>query len=171
MDRFPWLSFDRLRTLSLADEVSWLQRVVLVGAIATVVSIAGDAALAAAGRHFFTINPGFQPFTPARYGLFTFVGVVGATAAWPVVVWISTRPRQLYALLAVAVTLVLLLPDVRLFAGEPTHDMRYGAVGTLVAMHLWIAIVTYVLLVWGGREPRATRSEAPQLVASGSRGS
>src|SRR5262245_12075163 len=108
MDRSSWISFDRARTVDWADEVSWLQQVVLAGCVALVLSLAGDWIAVNVARHLFTIPHAYEPFTIARYGLFTFVGVAGATAAWPVVNWLSPRPRELYGALAIAVTAVLL---------------------------------------------------------------
>jgi hypothetical protein len=69
--------------------------------------------------------------------------VLIACAAWPVVARISSAPRWLFFRLAIAVTLVLLLPDVYIWhQGQPAQ-----AVAVLMTMHLAIALVTYNLLV------------------------
>jgi hypothetical protein len=155
MQRFPWLTFDRFAKIDWDREITWLQQVVLAGSAALAVAIGGDVLAVHLARSLFHVHGTYQPFTISRYGLFTFVGVAGAVAAWPIVNWISTRPRELYGILAVAVTLVLLLPDARLFQSTTDHSLKYGAVGTLVVMHLWIAVVTYAFMVLGAREPRA----------------
>jgi hypothetical protein len=56
---------------------------------------------------------------------------------------ISSAPRWLFFRLAIAVTLVLLLPDLYiLHQGQPVQ-----AVAVLMVMHLAIAVVTYNALV------------------------
>ncbi len=66
-----------------------------------------------------------------------------ACAAWPIVTRISSAPRWLFIRLAVAVTLVLWLPDLYiLHLGQPAQ-----AVAVLMVMHLAIAVVTYNCLV------------------------
>ena len=71
------------------------------------------------------------------------IGVVIACLAWPVVTRISSAPRWLFLRMAVAVTLVLWLPDVYILAlGAPPR-----AVAFLLLMHLAIALVTYNCLV------------------------
>jgi hypothetical protein len=71
------------------------------------------------------------------------VGVLIACAAWPVVARISSAPRWLFFRLAIAVTIVLLLPDVYIWH----QGQSAQAVGVLMVMHLAIALVTYNLLV------------------------
>jgi hypothetical protein len=69
--------------------------------------------------------------------------VVIACLAWPVVTRISSAPRWLFLRMAIAVTLVLWLPDVYiLVGGQPAK-----AVAVLFVMHLAIAVVTYNALV------------------------
>ena len=66
-----------------------------------------------------------------------------ASGAWPVVTRISRAPRWLFFRLAIAVTLVLLLPDVYIWQqGQPAQ-----AVAVLMVMHVVIALITYNLLV------------------------
>jgi hypothetical protein len=69
--------------------------------------------------------------------------VLIACAAWPIVTRISSAPRWLFFRMAIAVTLVLWLPDLWiLHLGQPVR-----AVVVLMAMHLAIAVVTYNCLV------------------------
>jgi hypothetical protein len=70
---------------------------------------------------------------------------VAATSALdsPRATAISSAPRWLFFRLAIAVTLVLWLPDLYiLYRGEPGR-----AVAVLMAMHLAIALITYNCLV------------------------
>jgi len=77
------------------------------------------------------------------YAKLTVVGVLGACAGWPIVTRITSQPKWLFLRLALVVTLVLLLPDLAIWAmGQPG-----AAVFVLVWMHLAIAIVTYLSLV------------------------
>ena len=115
--------------------------------VATVLAVAGsllaDAALVAIGTSVFRGTRGYVHFQFHDYAKLTVIGVLIACAAWPVVVRISSAPRWLFFRLAIAVTLVLLLPDVYIcHQGQPVQ-----AVVVLMVMHLAIALVTYNLLV------------------------
>ena len=62
---------------------------------------------------------------------------------WPVVTRISSRPRWLFLRLAVAVSVLLLVPDVYIWI----QGQSARGVAVLVVMHLAIALVTYNALV------------------------
>jgi hypothetical protein len=116
-------------------------------AIATVVSVAGslaaDAILVVVGQAIFPSTKGYVHFQFSDYGKLTVIGVLIACAAWPIVTRISSAPRWLFFRMAIAVTLVLWLPDLWiLHLGQPVR-----AVVVLMAMHLAIAVVTYNCLV------------------------
>ncbi len=117
---------------------------VVVATVASLVgSLAADAALVAIGTAVFPSTKGFVHFQFSDYAKLTVIGVVIACVAWPIVTRICSDPRWLYLRLAVAVTVVLLVPDVWiLLRGEPGK-----AVGVLVCMHLAIAVVTYNCMV------------------------
>jgi hypothetical protein len=118
-------------------------RAALARARALAGSLLADAALVAIGQAVFPSTRGYVHFAFHDYGRLTVVGVVIACAAWPVATRISSAPRWLFLRLAVAVTLVLLLPDVYIWAkGQPAE-----AVSVLMCMHLAIALVTYNALV------------------------
>ena len=121
---------------------SWI-RWAVASVIAVVGSLAVDAALVAVGKSVFPQTAGFKHFQFAEYAKLTVVGVVIACAAWPVVTRISSWPRWLFLRMAVLVTLVLLLPDVYLWAKRESTD----GILVLVVMHLAIALVTYNSLV------------------------
>lgn len=114
---------------------------------ATVVSIAGslaaDALLVMLGKKLFPATAHYSHFQFSDYSKLTVIGVLIACAAWPVVTRISSSPRWLFFRQAIAVTLVLLLPDLYIwYQGQPAQG-----VGVLVVMHLAIALVTYNALV------------------------
>jgi hypothetical protein len=114
---------------------------------ATIVSIAGslavDALLVIIAQAVFPSTRGYPHFRFSDYSKLTVIGVVIACLAWPVVTRISSAPRWLFLRMAVAVTLVLWLPDVYILAlGAPPR-----AVAFLFLMHLAIALVTYNCLV------------------------
>jgi hypothetical protein len=116
-------------------------------AIATAVSVAGslavDALLVVIGQAIFPSTKGYVHFQFSDYSKLTVIGVLIACADWPVVTRISSDPRWLFFRLAIAVTLVLWLPDLWiLHLGQPIQ-----AVVVLMAMHLAIAVVTYNCLV------------------------
>jgi hypothetical protein len=116
-------------------------------ALATVLSVAGslgaDALLVFVGTRLLPSTKGYGHFQFHDYAKLTVIGVVIACAAWPVVTRVSSDPRWLFFRLAIAVTLVLLLPDVYIWhQGQPIQ-----AVAVLMTMHLAIALITYNLLV------------------------
>ncbi len=74
----------------------------------------------------------------------------------PIVTRISSEPRWLFFRMAIAVTLVLWLPDLYiLYRGEPGR-----AVAVLALMHLAIALVTYNCLVHIAKVRPAARRPA-----------
>jgi Family of unknown function (DUF6069) len=115
--------------------------------VATIVSIVGslavDALLVVIAQAVFPSTKGYPHFQFHDYAKLTVIGVVIACLAWPIVTRISSAPRWLFLRMAVAVTLVLWLPDVYILAlGAPPK-----AVAFLFLMHLAIALVTYNCLV------------------------
>ena len=116
-------------------------------AIATVASLVlcllADWLLAKLAVAVFPADKGYVHFQFSDYAKLTVIGVLIACAAWPVVTRISSAPRWLFLRLAIAVTLVLWLPDLWiLHLGQPVQ-----AVVVLMLMHLAIAVVTYNCLV------------------------
>jgi hypothetical protein len=115
--------------------------------LATVASVAGslaaDALLVAIGTAVFPSARGYAHFHFGDYARLTVIGVLIASAGWPVVARITSAPRWLFCRLAVAVTVVLLLPDGwLLWRTQPPR-----AVAVLMVMHVAIAVVTYNALV------------------------
>jgi hypothetical protein len=118
-------------------------RVALATVLSVVASLLADAAVVAIGEKLFPATKGFAHFQFHDYAKLTVVGVVIACAAWPVVARVSSAPRWLFFRLAIAVTLVLFLPDLWILAkGESAQGVL-----VLVVMHVAIALVTYNLLV------------------------
>ena len=117
---------------------SWLRL-----AIATIVSIAGslvaDAVLVAVGTRVFPSSKGYVHFEFRDYARLTVIGVILGCLAWPIVTRISSDPRWLFFRMAIAVTLVLFLPDLWILM----HGAPGKAVIVLICMHLAIAVVTY----------------------------
>ena len=129
------------------------KRVLSAGLVSLVSSLLAAFVLAELGRAVFTVPREFDKFNFGGYGFLTTVGVIGAVIGWPLVNRVSSKPVWLYARAAVAVTVVLLLPDFYLFTqpGNPA-----GPVITLIVMHIAIAICTYFAM---------TRLAPPQQVA------
>src|SRR5580704_5408706 len=118
-------------------------RVVVATVLSIALSLAADAALVAIGTRVFPATKGYGHFQFHDYAKLTVIGVLIACAAWPVVARLSSAPRWLFFRLAIAVTLVLFVPDLYIWhQGQPAQ-----AVLVLMAMHVAIALVTYNLLV------------------------
>jgi hypothetical protein len=91
----------------------------------------------------FPTTRGYVHFDFSDYAKLTVIGVIIACLAWPIVTRITSAPRWLFSRMAVAVTLVLWLPDLMILAkGQPAQ-----AVAVLMVMHVAIAVVTYQCLV------------------------
>jgi hypothetical protein len=135
---------------------------VLVATVASVAgSLAADALLVVIGQAVFPSTRGYAHFQFSDYSKLTVIGVMIACLAWPVVTRVSSAPRWLFLRMAVAVTLILWVPDVYILAqGQPPR-----AVAVLFLMHLAIAVVTYSSLVRLARTkplvPVAAPSPAP----------
>jgi ABC-type uncharacterized transport system permease subunit len=139
---------DRLLALTRIDvEPTHGQPSIVMVGLATVLAVVGsllaDAAVVAIGTAIFPTTKGYAHFRFPDYAKLTIIGVLIACLAWPVVTRITSSPRWLFVRLAIAVSAVLLLPDVWLVAKHQPHK----AVAVLVAMHIAIAVVTYNALV------------------------
>jgi hypothetical protein len=118
-------------------------RVTAASVLSVAGSLAADAVLVVVGTAIFPSTRGYVHFQFSDYAKLTVIGVVIACLAWPVVTRITSQPRWLFFRMAIAVTLVLWLPDLYILAGgQPPR-----AVAVLIAMHLAIAVVTYNCLV------------------------
>jgi Family of unknown function (DUF6069) len=118
-------------------------RVTAASVLSVAGSLAADAVLVVIGTAIFPSTRGYVHFQFSDYAKLTVIGVVIACLAWPVVTRITSEPRWLFFRMAIAVTLVLLLPDLYILAGgQPPR-----AVAVLIVMHLAIAVVTYNCLV------------------------
>jgi hypothetical protein len=133
-------------------------RVLAATAFAIAGSLIADAALIAIGTKIFPSTNGYVHFRPSDYAKLTIIGVIIACAAWPVVTRISSTPRWLFFRQAIAVTLVLWLPDLYILdKGSPAR-----AVAVLMVMHLAIALVTYNCLVHVAKVRPARPDEPPE---------
>jgi Family of unknown function (DUF6069) len=139
---------DRLLGLVKVDfapdptQPSWA-RLAVATVVALVGSLAADAVLVAIGTRVFPSTKGYVHFEFSDYAKLTVIGVLIAGLAWPVVTRISSQPRWLFFRMAIAVTLVLFLPDLWIYLnGSPGR-----AVDVLLLMHVAIAVVTYNALV------------------------
>ncbi len=118
-------------------------RVVLAAVASVVGSLVADAIVVAVGEAIFPATKGYVHFRLSDYAKLTVIGVVIASAAWPIVTRLTSAPRWLFFRLAILVTLVLWLPDLYiLHRGQPAD-----AVGVLMVMHVAIALVAYNALV------------------------
>jgi hypothetical protein len=118
-------------------------RLLVATVLSVGLSLAADLALVAVGTWLFPSTKGYGHFQFHDYAKLTIIGVIIACAAWPAVTRVSSAPRWLFFRLAIAVTVVLLLPDVYiLHQGQPAR-----AVAILMVMHLAIGVITYNALV------------------------
>ena len=132
-------------------------RLMVASIISVASSLAADAILVMIGQAVFPSTKGYGHFQFSDYAKLTVIGVVIACVAWPIVTRISSAPRWLFFRLAIAVTVVLWLPDLYiLHGGAPGR-----AVAVLMVMHLAIALVTYHALVHIARVRSLAPAAAP----------
>jgi hypothetical protein len=116
---------------------------VVATAIALIGSLLADVLLVTIGKALFSSTKHYSHFQFADYSRLTVTGVLIACGAWPFVTRITSVPRWLFFRAAVALSAVLLLPDVYILAaGQPV-----AGVFVLVVMHLVVALVSYNALV------------------------
>jgi hypothetical protein len=116
-------------------------------AAATIVALVGsllaDYLLVRLGTAIFPSTKGYVHFRFGDYAKLTIIGVLIACVAWPVVTRLTPNARWLFLRAAVAVTVVLFLPDLWIWqGGSPIR-----AVFVLVWLHIAIAVVTYNALI------------------------
>lgn len=117
--------------------------VIFASVVAIVSSLVADMVLVAIGERVFPSTKNYVHFQFSDYSKLTVIGVIIACVGWPIVSRVTSRPKWLFLRLAVAVTIVLLLPDVAIwYLGQSPK-----AVLVLMVMHLAIAVVTYKALV------------------------
>jgi hypothetical protein len=114
-------------------------RVVLATVVSIVGSLLADALLVVIAQAVFPSTKNYVHFQFSDYAKLTIVGVIIACVAWPIVTRITSQPRWMFLRMAVAVTLVLWLPDVYILL----KGQNSTAVAFLFVMHLAIAVVTY----------------------------
>jgi hypothetical protein len=111
--------------------------------IALVASLLADVVLVAIGTRIFPATKGYVHFRFSDYARLTTIGVLIACGAWPFVCRITSQPRWLFFRAAIAVTAMLLLPDLYILAKGQPGD----AVVVLMIMHVAIGVLTYNALV------------------------
>jgi hypothetical protein len=117
--------------------------VAVASVVAIVGSLAADAVLVKVGVSIFPKTRGYSHFQFADYSKLTIIGVLIACVGWPIVARISSQPKWLFLRAAIAVTLVLFLPDAAIwYLGQSAT-----AVFVLIWMHVAIAVVTYLSLI------------------------
>ena len=117
-------------------------RVLLATLVSIIGSLLADALIVVIAQAVFPSTKGYVHFQFGDYSKLTVIGVIIACVAWPITTRITSEPRWMFFRMAIAVTLVLWLPDVYILAnGQPAR-----AVAFLFLMHLAIAVVTYLAL-------------------------
>jgi hypothetical protein len=131
-----WVRFDR----SPGHRQPAAAAVLLATALSLFGSLVADWLLAKLGVAVFPSTRGYQHFQFGDYATLTVIGVLAASAGWPIVTRFCGAPRWLFLRLAVLVSSALLLPDLYIWAvqGQPGK-----AVVFLALMHIAIGVVTY----------------------------
>jgi len=133
-------------------------RIVVATALAAVVATLGDLAIQELGRSVLAVSADFEPYqgTVAPY---TIGGVVLAGIAYWLVVRFTRDARRNYLGLSALALLASWIPDGLLYVwNDPGATLP--AVGSLMAMHTFAAVVVVTFLLTiapPGSRPAATR--------------
>jgi len=139
------------------------RRVAAVTSLAAVASVAVNAALVWMATAFDPSLQHFSHFRLVDYATLTVLGVICAGVAWYFATRNLAAPRHTFFQVAVAVMVVLWVPDAwLLLRHEPTRAVIY-----LMVMHLAVALITYNLLVFaaplGARDATAVATPAARV--------
>ncbi len=141
----PWL--ERARRVARLDLRPGTPPSNIRFVLVTLASVALSLALNALAVHVATmeypITRHFSHFRFDDYGTLTVVGVLFAAVGWAAIVRLSSAAHWIFFRLAIAISLVLWLPDLWILVQGETGK----GVATLAVMHLLVALVTYNLLV------------------------
>lgn len=115
--------------------------VLQAGAIALVLSVAVNVALATVAR-MAEIGEGLMAMTYPSVLLLTAVAVVGAVAVYLALRWVTSSPDRIFLAVAAVVLVVSVVPDFTYVPAQPGGSVTAGAV--LALMH----VATAAIVVW-----------------------
>ena len=102
--------------------------VAVATAASLVLCLLADWLLARAAVAAFPATKGYGHFQFSDYAKLTTIGVIIAGIGWPVVARVTSDPRWVFFRLAIAVTIVLLLPDLYIWMqGQPGQAVLFLA--------------------------------------------
>lgn len=131
-------------------------RFVVATLVAVVGSVAACAVLAWIGMLVFPETRGYEHFQFADYTKLTVIGVVIACLGWLAAAAVSSQARRLYLWAAVIVTVLSFAPDWWILI----HGQSPAGVFMLAVMHVAVAVVTYLAVVWIA--PQRDRARTPE---------
>ncbi len=132
-------------------------RLLWVGPLALAVSLVATVLVRTVVVAGLDVSSEFEPLRVGSVIFFTTIGVVGAISVFAVVAKMARRPVALYIKIALVALLLSWGLDVDLLLSEPYEDTGFDTVGTLMAMHVVVAVIAVTLLV---RLTRSTSTES-----------
>lgn len=125
--------------------VNW-RRLARVGLVAAVVTSMVNALIGGVAVAQFGVSPELRPFTWPQFGLFTLIGVLGATLVYAWLLSVSAQPVATFRRVALVVVAVSFLPDFGLYFTQAIPDLTAPALGALLLMHVTTALISVRLL-------------------------
>jgi hypothetical protein len=107
-----------------------------VGLAAAVATVATNLAVLAFAKASFNIPEEFLPLAPVPVALWSTIGVMGATGVFALVARRSARPIATFRVIALAVLLISLVPNLFLLATSAMPGTTAPGVLSLMVMHL-----------------------------------
>jgi hypothetical protein len=92
--------------------------------------------------HAAGVSDDFDPIAPAAYLTLVVIGVSLASLSWFAIARRTANPRTILTRLVPAVVLISFIPDILLGVNQSEPSTTWGAVASLMLMHLAVAAIT-----------------------------
>jgi Family of unknown function (DUF6069) len=96
--------------------------------------------------HAVGVSDDFDPIAPAAYLTLAVIGVSLASLSWFAIARRTANPRTILTRLVPAVLLISFIPDLLLGVDQSEPGTTWGAVASLMLMHLAVAAITVPIL-------------------------
>jgi hypothetical protein len=92
--------------------------------------------------HVAGVSDDFDPIAPSAYLTLAVIGVGLASLSWFAIARRTANPRTILTRLVPAVVLISFIPDLLLGVSQSEPGTTWGAVASLMLMHLAVAAIT-----------------------------
>ena len=133
------------------EKVVGLSRLWWVGLLVIVVATVVNIVLALGATALFASLATFSPLGAGTIGLFTVVGALGAVIVFAWLGRFAQRPIHLFRIVAIAVLVLSLIPDILLLVQPVFPSTTMAGVAALMFLHIVTAAICFSMLTTLGR--------------------